>query len=918
MSSTILSTKLYIPPLRPNVVRRPRLIERLNEGLQRKLTLISAPAGFGKTTLLSDWLAGGAPLAAWLSLDDRDNDLAQFLVYLATALRLEAVLGEEILRALQSSQPPPTEAVLTALLNDLSARGNPVVLVLDDYHVVRATPIDEALAYLIDYLPPHVHLVIATREDPHLPLARLRARNHLIELRSADLRFTASEAAEFLNQGMGLSLSAADIARLSDHTEGWIAGLQLAALSLQGRQDTPEFIQAFAGDHRYVVDYLVDEVLARQPEPVRSFLLQTAILDRLHGPLCDAVTGQVGGDGRLEALERGNLFVVPLDDQRRWYRYHHLFAEVLAVRLVAEQPNQVTALHRRASAWYGQHSFPADAIHHALAAGDFAHAADLIELAVPTMHRNKQEAALLDWLKVLPDELIRCRPMLSVGYAWAFLASGNLEAADARLRDAEQWLKSVPEAKTGERAHAPSAEMVVVDDEEFRRLPATIAVYRAAHAQALGNVAETVHYARRALDLVPEDDQLGRGAATALLGLASWASGDLETAYRTFAEGMASVQVAGNIADVISGTIALADIRIAQGRLHEALRTYERAVQLATEQGAPGSAALRGTADLYVGMSELYREQNDQRAATQLLRRSEKLGEHNGLAQNRYRRYVMMAHIREAEGDLDGALELLYEAERLYVPDFFPNVRPVAALVARVWVKQGRLGEALGWARERGLSAQDDLSYLREFEHITLARVLLMQYEKDRALLSMHEATGFLERLLQAAEAGGRTQSVIENLILLALAQQAQGNIPAALIPLERALTLAEPEGYVRMFVDEGSALSHLVSKAAARGILPDYASRLVAAFGTEHEHSAGESLLFANSPTALALTEPLTQRELDVLRLLKTDLSGPEIADQLVVAPSTIHTHTKSIYNKLNVTNRRAAVKRAAELHLL
>src|SRR5262249_51820879 len=307
---------------------------------------------------------------------------------------------------------------------------------------------------------------------------------------------------------------------------------QLAALSLKGRHDIPEFIQAFAGDHRYIVDYLVDEVLACQPEPVRSFLLQTAILDRLHGQLCDAVTGQEGGDARLEALERGNVFVVPLDDQRRWYRYHHLFAEVLAARLVAERPDQVAPLHRRASVWHEQYGFPAGAIHHALAAEDFARAADLIELAVPAMHKSKQEATLLGWLKVLPDELIRCRPVLSVGYAWAFLAVGELEAADARLRDAERWLQTVAEtADMGVRAVAASAEMVVVDKEEFSRLPATVAVYRAAHAQALGKVVETVHYARCALDLVPEDDQLGRGAATALLGLASWANGDLETAY---------------------------------------------------------------------------------------------------------------------------------------------------------------------------------------------------------------------------------------------------------------------------------------------------------------------------------------------------------------------------------------------------
>ena len=425
---------------------------------------------------------------------------------------------------------------------------------------------------------------------------------------------------------------------------------------------------------------------------------------------------------------------------------------------------------------------------------------------VPAMRRSRQEATLLGWLKALPDELVRCRPVLSVAYAGALLASGELEGVEDRLRDAERWLDTTADMR--ERPDAPAAEMVVVDEEEFRRLPGSIAMYRAGLALARGDVPGTVTYARRALDLVPEDDHLRRGAAAALLGLASWTSGDLEAAHRTYADGMASLQKAGNISDAINGAIALADIRIAQGRLREAMRTYEQALQLATEQGEP---VLRGTADMYVGMSELHREHNDLHAATQHLLRSKELGEHTGFPQNRYRWRVAMARIREAQGDLDGALDLLDEAERLYVSDFSPNVRPVAALKTRVWVAQGRLGEALGWAREQGLSAEDDLSYLREFEHITLARVLLARYKSDRADRSMLEAMGLLERLLQAAEAGERTGSVIEILVLQALAHQMQGDIPAALVPLERALTLAEPEGYVRIFVDEGPPMAALL-----------------------------------------------------------------------------------------------------------
>ena len=429
MSTPILATKLYIPPPRPKVVLRPRLIERLNEGLDRKLTLISAPAGFGKTTLVSEWVAGSERPAAWLSLDEGDNDPTRFLTYLVAALQTIAPdIGEGVLSVLQSPQPPPTESILTALLNEITAVPDDFVLVLDDYHVIDARPVDAALTFLLEHLPPQMHLVITTREDPQLPLARLRARGQLTELRAADLRFTPSEAAAFLNEVMGLNLSAEDIAALETRTEGWIAGLQLAALSMRGREDVPGFIRAFAGDNRYIVDYLVEEVLQRQPERVRSFLLQTSILDRLSGPLCDAVTGQEEGNALLEALERGNFFVVPLDDRRHWYRYHHLFADVLHAHLMAEQPDQVPTLHRRASEWYEQHGSAADAIRHALAAEDFERAADLVELAVPAMRRSRQEATLLGWLKALPDELIQCRPVLSVAYAGTLLQAASSRA----------------------------------------------------------------------------------------------------------------------------------------------------------------------------------------------------------------------------------------------------------------------------------------------------------------------------------------------------------------------------------------------------------------------------------------------------------------------------------------------------------
>ena len=905
MAGPLLETKLHVPRWRRSLVARPRLSERLSRGAESALTLVSAPAGFGKTTLLAEWLAvaaAGGRSVAWLSLDQRDNDPALFWTYLVAALSTGAPAIDAGALALLQPPQPPNEAGLVALLNDLDAISDDVVLVLDDYHVIDARDVQDGMAFLLEHLPPQIHLVIASRTDPPLPLARLRGRGELAEIRAADLRFTPGEAAAYLNDVMGLALTAADVAALEGRTEGWIAALQLAALSMQGREDTAAFIDGFAGDDRYIVDFLAEEVLQRQPEHVQHFLLRTSILDRLSGPLCDAVTGQDGGKAKLTALERGNLFLVPLDDRRQWYRYHQLFADVLHARLLDEQPDDVPELHRRASGWLERNGEPSEAIRHALAAADFERAADLVELAIPAMRRSRQEAAVLGWLELLPDEVIRVRPVLSVGFAGALLAGGEYEAVEARLRDAERWLDGATGIRLGSQDSA--AEMVVVDDVEFHRLPAEIELYRAAQALVRGDGPGTVRHARRALELSPADDHLGRASAAALMGLASWASGDLEAGHSGYAECMAGLRRAGHIADTFGCAIALADIRRTQGRLGEAMRTYEQALQRATQQGGP---VLRGTADMYVGMSEVHRERDDLPAATQQLRRSQELGEHTGLPQNRYRWRVAMARIREAEGDPGGALDLLDEAERLYVGDFFPNVRPVPALRARVRVAQGELGEALGWAREHGLSVDDELSYLREFEHITLARVLLARYAAERAEHLIQEATWLLERLLRAADEGQRTGSVIEILVLQALARQARDDVPAALASLQRALTLAEPEGYVRIFVDEGPSMASLLRVAAKQGVAPRYVRQLLAAVNKAED----------GTPATQGLIEPLSDRELEVLRLLGTDLGGPDIARELVLSLNTVRTHTKNIYAKLGVNNRRAAVRRARELDL-
>jgi LuxR family maltose regulon positive regulatory protein len=873
--------------------------------------VISAPAGFGKTTLVSEWVVDCGRPTAWLSLDEGDSDPAFFLTYLVTAFQTIAPnVGEGVLSVLQSPQPPPIESMLTALLNEITTIPGNFILVLDDYHLTDSKVVDNALTFLVEHQPPRMHLVITTREDPNLPLARLRVSNQLTELRAADLRFTPSEAAEFLKQVMDLNLSAEEVVLLEARTEGWIAGLQLAALSMQGQLDVPGFIQAFAGDHRYIVDYLVEEVLKRQPESIRNFLLRTSILDRLNGPLCDVVTSQTGGSARLEVLQRGNFFLIPLDDQRHWYRYHHLFADVLNMHLMTEQPDQIPALHRRASEWYEQNGSAVDAIRFALAGSDFERAAGLMELTAPAMRQSRQDATLLSWMKALPDELFHYRPVLNIEYVGALMGSGQLEGIEDRLRDVERWLDTTTERRA--RPEAESSEMVVMDEKEFRRLPGSVAMYHAGLALVRGNVHDTVTHARRALDTTPEDDHVTRGGAAGLLGLAYWTSGDLESAHRMFADGMASLQQAGNISDAINGANTLAAIRIAQGRLHDAMRTYERALQVAMERGTP---ALRGTADMYVGMSELERERNDLNAATQYLMKSKEMGELAGFPQNRYRWRVAMARIQEAQGNLHGALDLLDEAERLYMRDFSPNVHPIAARKTRVWLAQGKLDEALNWAREQGLSAEDTLSYVREFEHITLARILLARYKSDHSDSSIREAIGLMESLLKAAQDGRRMGSVIEILILQAVAQHAQGDISTALIPLQQALTLAEPEGYIRMFLDEGLPMAGLLREASKRGIMPGYTGKMLAAFETQGSVSASP---IPASPACQPLIEPLSQRELELLRLLKTDLSGPEIANQLVIALSTVRTHTKSIYSKLNVTDRRAAVKRAVELGLI
>jgi LuxR family maltose regulon positive regulatory protein len=897
-------------------VPRPRLRERLQQGLAAKLMLVSAPAGFGKTTLIVDWMAavaaapGSGVSAAWLSLDDDDNDPSRFWTYVIAALQTVAPdAGRDALGLLQEPRPPSIQIVLTTLLNDLGAVGSEVVLVLDDYHVIDSSAVHAGLAFLLDHLPPRLHLVIASRADPALQLPRLRARGDLVEVRATDLRFTPEEAGAYLTGAMGLDLTADDVTALEGRTEGWIAALQLAALSMAGRDDVAGFIAGFAGDDRYVVDYLVEEVLRRQPESVQTFLSQTSVLDRMTGPLCDAVTGRHGSRAVLEALDRDNLFLVPLDDRRQWYRYHHLFADVLRARLLAEQPEQVGTLHRLASEWYEQNGDRAEAVRHAITGADFEHAAELAELEMPALRRDRREATIRGWLEQLPDEVLRVRPVLSNAMAGALLSTGTVEGVDQRLADAERWLEP------GTPQKGAAAGMVVVDHDEFRRLPAEVAIHRAGLALVHGDVDATEAFAQQALGLVDDDDHLGRGAAAALLGLAAWSGGDLEVAHTSYAACLVDFERADHISDVLGCTITLADIEVAQGRLRAARRTYERALELASRHG---DRVLRGTVEMHVGLAAVHRELDDLPAARRELAAARELGEHAGLPQNAYRWRAVMAQVLEAEGDLEAAVALLDEAERVYAGDFSPNVRPVPALRARTWVRQGRVDDALGWAEQRGLSSADRLSYVQEFEHLVLARVLVAGGTRDLDAARLDEAVDLLGRLEQAAQAGRRRGSLVEIRVVQALAHRLRGDLSQAASSLVGALSLAEPEGYVRTFVDEGAPMAALLDAVAERGAGTPYLSRLRGALDPAQGRTTADRPTPDRSQPGTALIEPLSSRERDVLRLLGTDLSGPEIARELVVSLNTVRTHTKNVYLKLGVNSRRGALRRAHELDLL
>ncbi len=879
------------------MVTRSRLIEQLNNGLNRKMTLISAPAGFGKTMLVSDWLdhlretkyeirdqgdlaksgiienrqSTIAIHAAWLSLDDGDNDPTRFLTYLIAALRtIVPGIGEGMLAMLQSAQPPSPESILTVLLNEMSAVGDRILLILDDYHVIDAKPVNAALNFLLEHLPPEMHLVITTREDPQLPLARLRARGQLTELRVTDLRFTPDEAAEFLNQVMELTLSVAEIAALETRTEGWIAGLQLAALSMQGLQDVSTFIQSFTGSHRFVLDYLAEEVLQKQPADVHAFLLRTSILDRLCGPLCDAVLDDphAASEKTLAYIEQANLFIIPLDNERRWYRYHHLFADLLRQRLAAGQAEKVAQYHIRASIWFEENGLEIEAFQHAAAANDVDRAARLVEGEEMPLHFRGAVAPILNWLASLPETVLNHRPALWVLYASALIFVSQLPDVEPTLQAAEAALK--------ERE----------SDEKTDDLIGHIAAIRATLAVIYYQLETIVEQSHRALAYLHPDNLPVRTATTWTLGVAYQIQGDFAAAGEAYTKAIAISREIGHIIIAIMATIGLGNVQEEEDQLSQAAKTYRDVLQLTGEPPLPVAC------EAHLGLARIFYAWNDLEAAEHHGRRSVELARQLVDVDRFVGCEVFMARLKLAQNDPVAAADLLAKTERaVQQHNFMQRIPEVAAAQVRTMLYQDQVAAA-----ERLVEAHD--------LPLSRARVYLAQGDPAAAL-------AVLEPWRHHTESRGWVHQQLQAMVLQVAAHQAVGARETALSVLNQALPLAEPGGSIRLFLDEGEPIANLLPEAAARGVKPMYVSKLLAAFH-------GEKPKPSDSQRHPPLVDPLSPRELEVLHLIAQGLSNREIAERLFLALSTVKGHNRIIFDKLNVQRRTEAVARAREIGLL
>jgi len=890
MPAPILATKLYIPPLRAKTVPRSRLIERLNEGLTGKLTLISAPAGFGKTTLISEWINGCRLPAAWLSLDEGDSDLARFIAYLISALQMiNAGIGEGLLGALQSPQPLQLEPLLTALLNEITTIPDNFILILDDFHSIDSQSVVQTLAFLLDHLPPQMHVVISTREDPSLPLSRMRVRAELTELRADDLRFTDFEAVEFLNQVMRLNLSDREVTALEARTEGWIAGLQLTALALQGQSmqglsDPAGFIQSFTGSHRFVLDYLVEEVLQRQTAEIQAFLLRTSILGRLCGQLCDAVLSNPADTGQktLEHLEHANLFIVPLDNERRWYRYHHLFRDLLGQRLGEYcTAQEIAELHVRASEWYETNGLMLEAFQHAAAANDVERAERLMESRTMSLHLRSVALTILNWLDTLPAQVLDARPLLRVRSVTLALMAWRAAGVEEKLLAAEAAVAAALE-------RSPL-------DARARDLSGQIACARATLALTRYDTQTMLAQARRALECLYPENHTFLFTANWALASANLLLGNRPAAAQACQQALTHSQKSGSIFSRMLATTILGNIQSMDNQLHQAAETYRRVMELAGDNPFPNSGQVQ------LNLAEIYYEWNDLETAEQQGMQSQELMRQYGQLIDRFiMAEVFIARLQLARGDVGGASDRLAEAERsARQKNFLLRLPDIAVVQVLALIQQGQLTKALQLARQYELP-------------LSQAQVFIAQQNPPAAL-------ALLNPLHQQMEAKGWTDELLKVMVLEALALQAQDEKDRAAQVLGEALALAEPGGFVRIFVDQGEAMQSLL-----RGLIEKqsrdqehaqsgYADRLLAAC-----QPLATTLKPANMQPKTEMIAPLSARELEVLRLLRTELSGPEIARQLIVSLNTLRTHTKNIFYKLGVNNRRAAVRRAEELGLM
>jgi LuxR family maltose regulon positive regulatory protein len=915
MSTPILATKLFIPPTGKSLVVRPRLLEKLDGILQPdyRLMFVSAPPGFGKTTLISTWVSSlkstehqPSPSVAWLSLDDRDNDPIIFWIYFISALQATQVgIGKKALTLLQADSPPNLEAILASLVNNLVMLSTPFILILDDYHLIRSAEIHKSLSFFIEHMPPQFHLVILSRTDPPLPLALLRGRGQLLELRMADLRFSNEEATIYLNEGMKLALLPEAVNLLNTKTEGWAAGLQMAALSMQGRQDTSQFIESFSASNRYILDYLVEEVLNRLTEDIQEFLLRTSILDRLNGPLCDAVTGRQDSRAMLNALERANLFILPLDSRREWFRYHHLFGELLRRRfLQTENEATIKTLQRRAVDWLNANGHFDLAVEYALNFADFELATHLMVTAGEQFFTGNLLNTFLNLAARLPDEQIARNLTLACMLAWAAHATGHPQRA-------EQYIHLV-ENQTGRTID----EFVGYPDDPSLTPQIKAALIELGAARARINVdrfeiTRTFHLVEKLLPyLVSERDSEPctfnkpsklRGPMIFILGLAQKLHGDIALAAQTFIDGVAEGRRTQNFHILALSMGHLGETQVIQGRLHDAQRTFSEALDapLETLQTSSFFGISR------VGLGNLAYEWNDLEGAINYLEAGIEQGKLWSSWECLLPGYTGLARLHAARQDWNSAFNTLNELQT--------NTRENQGIIqasaesfrALLHLWNGNLEAASRWAEDFDPDLPRDYVLAREYDALVRCRIWTAQGEAEKA-------EKLLDQIIRDARQGGRNRPWLEAMCLRSLLFGATRRKGEALTTLQSALEAAEPEGYIRVFVDEGEPMAKLLAAAIQKGIHPKYASRLLAAFPDSSQLQLTKVDFLKHD---LNLIEPLSGREIEILQLIEAGLTNKEIAQKLCISVRTVKFHTGNLFGKFGVKSRTESIAKARTL---